>query len=183
MSRITQVKSAARTVRSIGIRGKMVLSIAVILACGLIASVVAVVGYSAVDGTIATIAGRSIPAMNEAQGLALQAERLVSVAPIQVDSASLSARIKAAAEEYGRVLDQVRINDRAGERFEALEAASKALLANLAELDAATVRSLELAGRRAGLEKAVYDAEKVVRDAITPFKSDLKGQHEDELNV
>ena len=46
----------------IGIRGKMALSIAFILACSLVASAVAFIGYASVDTTIGTITKRSIPA-------------------------------------------------------------------------------------------------------------------------
>lgn len=175
--------------RKLGIRGKMVIAIAALLACGLIASVVAIRGYARVDTTIEKITGRSIPAMNEAQVLALQAERLVSLAPLLTAADTpeardgIAQRIKEATAEYTAQLSAIGTHGWAGSGFGDLESTSKALLANLTELDSAIVRRLQLAALRASLEKTVFEAEKLVIDTLTPYKSNLKGGQEDEMNT
>jgi methyl-accepting chemotaxis protein len=166
--------------RRAGIRAKMQASIVGILVCGLIASTVAVIGYANVRATITRITGHSVPAMNEAQGLALQAERMVSLAPRLVaaenvnDMKDVSASMAAATGAFNEQLRLVGQHNAGSAQFQAIDEASKALLGNLAELDKVTLRRLELLARRMDLEKAVFDAEKQILQVASPLRSVLK---------
>jgi len=178
-----------RRARRIGIRGKILLSIGLILACGLAAGGVALIGNARIVASNDVITRRSIPAMNQAQSLALEVERLVSVGQLLAAAddekrrAELSERVKSATTEFQKQLSAVGDNGWAGDRYDDLVKLATAVRDNLTTLDAAVDRRLRLEKRRGDLLKAVTLAEKQIYQGLASRKSDLAQQTGDALDV
>jgi len=182
-------ETTGRRTRRIGIRGKILLSIGLILACGLAAGGVALIGYARVEASNDVITRRSIPAMNQARSLALDVVRLVSVGQLLAAAddekrrGELSERVKSATSDFQKQLNAVADNGWAGDRFDELVKLANAVRDNLATLDAAVARRLELEKRRGDLLKVVTLAEKQIYQGLASHKSELAQMTADALDV
>ncbi len=167
-----------------GLRGKLMIAIGVVLSGTLIAAAVALAGYANVRATIDVIVGQAVPAMKEGMAVAQQAERLVALAPA-LSSASdvktreeVSARIQQARQEFANRLDRLRAAGSGGDQLAAIEEASKALLGNLAQLDAAAAERVRHAGQRAALLPKMLEADGQIQKFTAPWRTVMSNEEE-----
>ncbi|MGF7173922.1 methyl-accepting chemotaxis protein [Azospirillum doebereinerae] len=167
-----------------GLRGKLMIAIGVVLSGTLIAAAVALAGYGNVRSTIDVIVGQAVPAMKEGMGVAQQAERLVALAPALSSVAdpkereTVSARIRQAKEEFAVRLDRLRAAGAGGDRLGAIEEASKALLGNLAQLDAAAADRVAQASLRGELLPRMLGADGQIQKFMAPWRTVIASEEE-----
>ena len=168
----------------VGVRGKLMLSIAVVLAGTLVAASVAVVGYGNVRDTIDAIVGRAVPSMKEGMSVAYQTERLVALAPALTSAADDAARSAVASrvhdikDEFAARLDQLRKTDTDGNLLNGIEETAKALFANLVELDAAAAQRIVQNGRIAEQVPAILDADTKIQRFTSPWRTVIASEEE-----
>ena len=167
-----------------GLRGKLMSAIGVVLSGTLIAAAVALGGYANVRTTIDVIVGQAVPAMKEGMGVAQQAERLVALAPALSSVGEpkareeVSARIRQAKDEFAARLDRLRATGSGGAQLAAIEETSKALLGNLAQLDAAAAERVAQATRRAALLPKVLEADGQIQKFTAPWRTVVGNEEE-----
>jgi len=167
-----------------GLRGKLMIAIGVVLSGTLIAAAVALAGYANVRGTIDVIVGQAVPAMREGMSVAQQAERLVALAPAlssvgdPAGREQISARIRQAKEEFAARLDRLRAAGGAGQQLAVIEETSKALLGNLAQLDAAAADRVARATRREALLPKVLNADSQLQKFTSPWRTVIANEGE-----
>ena len=168
----------------VGVRGKLMLSIGVVLSGTLLAASIALVGYGNVRDTIDVIVGRAVPSMKEGMGVAYQTERLVALAPALTSAGdaaareAVSARIGAVKEEFTAGLDQLRKTDADRDLLNGIEDTAKALFANLVELDAAAAQRIAQNARLAEQVPAILDADTKVQRLTAPWRTVIASDEE-----
>ncbi|MCW2240304.1 methyl-accepting chemotaxis protein [Azospirillum canadense] len=161
----------------VGVRGKLMLSIGVVLSGTLVAASVALVGYGNVRDTIDVIVGRAVPSMKEGMSVAYQTERLVALAPALTSAGdaaardTVSTRVREVKEEFAARLDQLRKTDTDRDLLNGIEDTAKALFANLAELDGAAAQRIAQNGRIAEQVPAILDADTKIQRFTSPWKT------------
>ena len=161
----------------VGVRGKLMLSIGVVLSGTLVAASVALVGYGNVRDTIDAIVGRAVPSMKEGMSVAYQTERLVALAPALTSAGdaaardAVSSRVREVKEEFTARLDQLRKTDTDRDLLNGIEDTAKALFANLAELDGAAAQRIAQNGRIAEQVPAILDADTKIQRFTSPWKT------------
>ncbi|MBP2229583.1 methyl-accepting chemotaxis protein [Azospirillum agricola] len=168
-----------------GLRGKLMIAIGVVLSGTLIAAAVALSGYANVRTTIDVIVGQAVPAMKEGMAVAQQAERLVALAPALSSAADpkgreeVSVRIRHAKEEFAARLDRLRAAGAGGDQLATIEAASKDLLGNLVQLDAAAGERVTRAQRRATLLPKILEADAQLQKFTAPWRTVLFNEEQE----
>ncbi len=171
--------------RGVGLRGRLMAAIGVVLSGTLIAAAVALLGYAAVRANNAVILNHALPAMVESMGVAQRAETLVALAPALSAAAdrkaldAVSARIRDSRTALTDQLERLRATGSAHERLATILTASTALLDNLAALDAVSADRISQAERRAALLPGVLEAGTQLQRATSFWKTSLEGDEED----
>ncbi|RJF81344.1 HAMP domain-containing protein [Azospirillum cavernae] len=174
-----------RLTRGVGLRGRLMAAIGVVLSGTLIAAAVALLGYADVRANNAVILNHALPAMVESMGVAQRAETLVALAPAlsaAADRAALdavSARIRDSRAAFTDQLERLRATGSAHERLATILTASTALLDNLAALDAVSTDRIAQAERRAALLPGILEAGTQLQRATSFWKTSLEGDEED----
>ncbi|WP_207477103.1 methyl-accepting chemotaxis protein [Arenibaculum pallidiluteum] len=168
--------AAAKARRHWGLRGKLFIAIGAVLSGTLIAAAVALWSYGKFSRTVDEIAGQAMPAMTEALRTAMQAERLVALAPALAaaenaeDRQRQSERLAVERTEFERRLAELgRLS--AGADLDAIRKTSQELLANLGELDAATGRRIAIVAERNARQPEIFAQSARVLALLAPWKS------------